>query len=119
MSSTSAGVPNAISGASGPANTTFQDFTKIDPDALAEFAKTYKPTGNAFLSNAQDFGTGLQRAASGADGFLKQASLIGTPLLTQGGIDIAEGEIKDQKEKRDRLRKAALLITEAATHEIR
>lgn len=104
MSTTSAGVPNAISGASSPVNTTFQDFTKIDPDKLAEFAKTYKPTGNAFLSNAKDFGMGLQRAAGGSDGFLKQASLIGGPILTQGGIDIAEGEIKDQKEKRDRLR---------------
>ena len=99
MSSTSAGVPNAISGANGPVNTTFQDFTKIDADALDKFAKTYKPTGNAFLSNAQDFGTGLQRTASGADGFLRQASLIGTPLLTQGGIDIAEGAIKDQEEE--------------------
>jgi hypothetical protein len=104
MSSTSAGVPNAISGASGPVNTTFQDFTKIDPDKLAEFAKTYKPTGNAFLSNAEDFGMGLQRTAGGSEGFLKQASLIGGPILTQGGIDIAEGEIRDQKEKRDRLR---------------
>ena len=104
MSTTSAGVPNAISGASGPVNTTFPDFTKIDPDKLADFAKTYKPTGNAFLSNAKDFGMGLQRAAGGSEGFLKQASLIGGPILTQGGIDIAEGEIKDQKEKRDRLR---------------
>ena len=103
-STTSAGVPNAISGANGPVNTTFPDFTKIDPDKLAEFAKTYKPTGNAFLSNAKDFGMGLQRAAAGSEGFLKQASLIGGPILTQGGIDIAEGEIKDQKEKRDRLR---------------
>ena len=82
----------------------FKTLQKIDPDKLAEFAKTYKPTGNAFLSNAKDFGMGLQRAAGGADGFLKQASLIGGPILTQGGIDIAEGEIKDQKEKRDRLR---------------
>ena len=104
MSTTSAGVPNSISGASGPVSTTFPDFTKIDPDKLAEFAKTYKPTGNALLSNAQDFGMGLQRAASGSEGFLKQASLIGGPILTQGGIDIAEGEIRDQKEKRDRLR---------------
>ena len=94
MSTASAGVPNGV-----------PDFTKIDPDKLAEFAKTYKPTGNALLSNAQDFGMGLQRAASGSEGFLKQASLIGGPILTQGGIDIAEGEIRDQKEKRDRLRK--------------
>ena len=98
MSSTSAGVPNAISGASGPVNTTFPDFTKIDPDALDKFAKTYKPTGNAFLSNAKDFGTGLQRTAGGSEGFLKQASLIGSPMLTMGGIDLAEKTIREQKE---------------------
>ena len=97
-STTSAGVPNAISGANGPVNTTFQDFTKIDPDALNKFAKTYKPTGNAFLSNAKDFGTGLQRAAGGSEGFFKQASLIGSPMLTMGGIDLAEKTIREQKE---------------------
>ena len=97
-STTSAGVPNAISGANGPVNTTFQDFTKIDPDALDKFAKTYKPTGNAFLSNTQDYGMGLQRAAGGSEGFLKQASLIGSPMLTMGGIDLAEKTIREQKE---------------------
>jgi hypothetical protein len=99
------------------ANPNFQDFTKIDPDKLAEFAKTYKPTGNAFLSNAKDFGMGLQRAAGGSEGFLKQASLIGGPILTQGGIDIAEGEIKDQKEKRNRL-KQGIADYRSATDEL-
>ena len=91
------GVPDAISG--GP----IRDFSQIDPKKLEAFSKTYKPS---MFESAQDFGTGLQRVAGsggsgGSEGFFKQASLIGAPMMTMGGIDMAESEIKKQKEKKE------------------
>tara|TARA_R110002012_G_scaffold64998_4_gene170647 strand:+ start:6049 stop:7905 length:1857 start_codon:yes stop_codon:yes gene_type:complete len=116
MSATQQAVPDVISGGVNVSpSVSFQDFTKIDPDALAKFSKTYKP--ESFTSGLSDFGQGLQRAAQGDLGFGKQALTLGSALGTELTRDIASRAVRKQKEKDDR-RKLGISEYRSASDEL-
>jgi len=105
MSATQQAVPDVISGGVNVSpSVSFQDFTKIDPEALATFSKTYKPT---FVEGASNFGQGLQRAAQGDLGFGKQALTLGSSLGTGLTADLSKKAIIKEKNK-DKERRAGI-----------
>ena len=99
-----AGLPPAGSIPPGVNAANVQNFANIDPDALAKFAKTYKPT---FVEGASNFGQGLQRAAQGDLGFGKQALTLGSSLGTGLTADLGNKAIIKQKNK-DKERRAGI-----------